>query len=170
MRNSKVCESSTGFNILFFRMFWAKARKSQHKPKSGLLQRRARSPRSPASNHELRCSWISGKLRECLRRQIFHVSNLSCDAYFTLRYLYSDPPFRYAGIQDSGKACFCGAGYGRYGLGVCRSPCGDDSEEVCGGNLTSSVYQTNVNGETISLRWPGGILFGMITICLLVVA
>ena len=59
-------------------------------------------------------------------------------------------PPRYAGIQDSGRTCFCGAGYGRYGLGVCHSPCGDDSEEICGGALTNSVYQTNVNGEAKS--------------------
>jgi hypothetical protein len=55
----------------------------------------------------------------------------------------------YAGVQDGGKSCFCGSGFGRHGPGVCRAPCSneEEEEEICGGTLANSIYETDIKGK-----------------------
>lgn len=50
----------------------------------------------------------------------------------------------YAGLQD-GQRCYCGSTYGRYGPGECKTRCKADAKEICGGQLSSTVYKTGVD-------------------------
>ena len=55
--------------------------------------------------------------------------------------------YQYAGLQ-AGSQCWCGAGYGRHGPGHCEVCSGGEGEEgeeeTCGGEVSSSVYRTEV--------------------------
>ena len=55
----------------------------------------------------------------------------------------SEKYFRYAGLQN-GTKCFCGNSYGRYGPDKCNVRCPNDFQDVCGGELKNSVYETGV--------------------------
>jgi endothelial-specific receptor tyrosine kinase len=61
--------------------------------------------------------------------------------------------FLFAGLQN-GNECFCGSKYGYYGPSLCKSRCTQNSDEVCGGSLSNSVYFTGVKvpGPPTSLK------------------
>ena len=55
--------------------------------------------------------------------------------------LCSDIGFKYAGLQN-GSWCFCGNKYGRYGGGAsCTTKCSGNTEQLCGGEWSNSVWQ-----------------------------
>ncbi len=74
--------------------------------------------------------------------------------------------FRYFGLQY-GMECWCGNSYGKHGEqedSKCTKPCTGDTQQMCGGELTNSVYEITTVYEPIPPPTDGRPLIALVMI------